>query len=92
MYLYKWKKLWIFIWTFSKRILFVFLLLEIFAFIALVITIITVITSYSTFKNKGVLFVILLQPLILYFESRLLYSMCVGSLSSSVPNSGMMMA
>ena len=69
-----------------------FYFLEIFAFIALVITIITVITSYSTFKNKGVLFIILLQPLILYFESRLLYSMCVGSLSSSVPNSGMMMA
>lgn len=70
-----------------------FYFLEIFAFIALIITIITVITSFKSFKNKGVLFVILLQPLILYFESRLLYSMCVGSLTPSmqVNNNQMMM-
>ena len=77
---------------FPKEYCLYFYFLEIFAFIALVITVITVVTSYKTFKNKGVLFVILLQPLILYFESRLLYSMCVGSLTSSNPaNSAMMM-
>ena len=75
---------------FPKEYCLYFYFLEIFAFIALIITLITVITSFKSFKNKGVLFVILLQPLILYFESRLLYSMCVGSLNSTI-NSGNLM-
>ena len=70
---------------FPKEYCLYFYFLEIFAFVALIITVLTVIFSFKTFKNKGVLFVILLQPIILYFESRLLYSMCVGSLTSSSP-------
>ena len=75
---------------FPKEYCLYFYFLEIFAFIALIVTIITVVTSYKTFKNKGVLFVLLLQPLILYFESRLLYSMCINSLSPSVNNGNLM--
>ncbi len=77
--------------AFPKEYCLYFYFLEIFAFIALIITIISVITSYKTFKNKSLLFVILLQPLILYFESRLLYSMCIGSLSPSTPGATNMM-
>jgi hypothetical protein len=76
---------------FPKEYCLYFYFLEIFAFIALIITIITVVTSYKSFKNKAILFVLLLQPLILYFESRLLYSMCVGSLSTTT-NSGNLMS
>jgi len=76
--------------AFPKEYCLYFYFLEIFAFIALILTLITVVTSFKSFKNKGVLFVILLQPLILYFESRLLYSMCVGSLTPSGPSPNMM--
>jgi len=67
-----------------------FYLLEILAFVSIIYIVIVVLFSFRTFKNKMVLLSLLVGPVIVYFESRLLYSMCMNSTQKPMMNKNMM--